>query len=138
MKTHTVELRVRYADTDKMGVVYYANYFQYFEVGRTEYLRGIGHSYRGLEDEEVFFAVTETSCRYLAPARYDDELRITTWVDRLRPSRIDFRHIVENTRDGVEVATGRVVLACVTREGRPRAIPAAVSEGIEVTEARES
>ncbi|MDP6106940.1 MAG: thioesterase family protein [Candidatus Brocadiia bacterium] len=134
MKSHTEELRVCYADTDRMGWVYYGNYLRYFEIGRTEYLREAGATYRDLDERGVFFAVSEASCRYLEPARYDDVLRITTWVERLRPTRIDFAHLVERKGDGARVAEGSVVLACVNGSGRPARLPEEVTGAVEVRE----
>ena len=132
MKTHTVDIRVRYAETDQMGAVYYANYLLYFETGRTEYLRGLGTSYRSLEEGGVYFPVVEVNCRYLGGAHYDDELQIITWVDRLRPTRIDFRHLVVRKGDGARLASGHVVLACLDSGGRPIRIPEPVTKNIEL------
>ena len=132
MKIHTAQARVRYAETDKFGSVYYANYLVYFEMGRTEYLRSLGTSYRNLEEEGVYFLVTEVNCHYLNGAQYDEELDIHTWVDRLRPTRIDFRHLIVRKADGVRTATGHVVLACVNARGRPTRIPEPVIKGIEL------
>ena len=127
-------IRTRYAETDQMGAVYNAHFLSYFEVGRTEYLRDAGFRYRDLEARGVYLVVTEAHCRYLAPARYDDVLVVTTWVDRLRPTRIDFRHRIAREEDGTVIAEGHLVLACVDRSGRPRAIPPEVREAIEIGE----
>ena len=132
MKIHTVGVRVRYAETDRMGVVYYANYLTYFETGRTEYLRALGTTYRELEEAGVYFPVVEASCKYLGRAGYDDELELLTWVDRLRPTRIDFRHLIVGRRAGAHLASGHVVLACVDRRGRPRRLPESVTRNIEL------
>ena len=126
-------LRVRYAETDRMGVVYNSHFLTYFEVGRTEFLRAAGFRYRDLEARGVHLVVAEAHCKYLAPARYDD-LALTTWVDRLRPTRIDFRHRIAREGDGTVVAEGHLVLACVDENGRPRAIPPDVKAAFEVTE----
>ena len=133
MKTHITQIRTRYAETDQMGVVYNAHFLSYFEVGRTEYLRAAGFRYRDLEARGVHLVVTEAHCRYLAPARYDDVLTVTTWVDRLRPTRLDFRHRIARAEDDVVVAEGHLVLACVDGNGRPRAIPPDVKGAIETT-----
>ncbi len=134
MKTDTVEIRARYAETDQMGVVYNAHFLTYFEVARTEYLRKLGTAYRDLEAKGFFLVVTEVWCRYLGPARYDDALEVTTWVERLRPTRIDFRHSVRRTGappgEGA-VAEGRVVLACVNRDRRPQGLPPEVTGVVE-------
>lgn len=84
-------LRVRYAETDQMGVVYYANYFIWFEIGRVEFLRSLGFSYREMEaEDDCFIPVVDTSCRYKAPARYDEELELETRILHLRPSVLKF------------------------------------------------
>src|SRR5512134_312708 len=83
-------LRVRYAETDKMGVAYYANYFCWFEVGRAELLRSSGYTYRALEEQGVMLPVIEASCRYLQPGRYDDELQVTATGQLLSPVRLAF------------------------------------------------
>jgi len=81
---HAYELPVRYGDTDQMGVAYYANYLYWFEIARTEWLRAHGKSYRELEAEGVILPVTEAYCRYLASARYDDRLKLWSWVASTR------------------------------------------------------
>lgn len=121
------QIRVRYAETDRMGVVYNSHFLVYFEVGRTEYMRRLGTAYRELEERGVFLVVVEAHCRYRGPAHYDDVLEMTTWAERVRPTRIDFRHRIRKPPDR-PVAEGRVVLACVDQEGRPRKLPDAVRE----------
>jgi len=116
-------VRVRYAETDQMGVVYYANYLVWFEVGRTELLRSLGWSYRDMEAEGVGLPVIEANCAYLRPARYDDELEIRTIGALLSPVRMEFRYAVVRSADGLEVATGRTLHASVNREGRPCRLP---------------
>jgi len=91
----TTELRVRYAETDQMGVVYYANFFVWFEIGRVELLRSFGSSYRQLETEyDCMIPVIDARCRYRAPARYDDEIQIETWPALVRESVIKFAYQV--------------------------------------------
>ena len=80
MKAHETEIRVRYQETDNMGVVYYANYLVWFEVARTEYLRAFGIAYKDLETKGMYLIVAGVSCSYRSPARYDDCVRIKTWV----------------------------------------------------------
>ena len=134
MKTHTVEIRVRYVETDQGRAVYNAHFLTYFEVGRTEYLRRLGTAYRYLEAEGFYLVVTEAHCKYLSPARYDDLLEVTSWVERVRPTRLDFRHRVHRKADGVPIAEGHLVLACVDRGMRPCALPAKVADAIEPCE----
>lgn len=132
MDTHSVKVRVCYADTDRMGVVYYGNYLRYFEIARTEYLRALGTAYRDVEEQGAFLTVSEATCKYLSPARYDDMLAITTWVDRLRPTRVDFRHVVTRESGGARLAEGHVVLACVDDRGRPMRVPETVTRPMQV------
>ncbi|MFW6119086.1 MAG: acyl-CoA thioesterase [Planctomycetota bacterium] len=136
MATQTVDIRVRYAETDQMGVVYNSHFLVYFEVGRTEYLRALGTTYRELEEQGVYLAVVEAHCRYLGPARYDDLLELTTWVERLRPTRIDFAHEVRRKEDGASVAEGRIVLACLDEEGHPRRLPGEITRAVQTAEER--
>ena len=116
-------IRVRYAETDQFGVVYFGNYFTYFEVSRGEFFRKVvGMSYREAEERGLFFVVAEACCRYLRPARYDDLLRIETRVSKVGRSSMEFLHRVY--RDGELVAEGREVLVSVDRSGRPIPLPA--------------
>jgi acyl-CoA thioester hydrolase len=131
MKVHSLQLRVRYGETDRGGVVYYANYLDYFEVGRTEYLRALGAAYRALEEDGLRFVVTEARCRYLAPAGYDDELEVLSWVERMRPTRIDFGSLAVLRGERRPVAAGRVVLACIDEDRRPHRVPRRVAERVE-------
>ena len=110
---HTIELRVRYAETDAMGVVWHANYLTYFEVARTEALRATGKfSYRALEDSGIIMPVVEVGLSYFSPARYDDELRVTVRVTEPPRARMRFTYEVVK-RDGTRVAEGFTVLAFV-------------------------
>jgi acyl-CoA thioester hydrolase len=123
-------LRVRYADTDKMGVVYYANYLAYFEAGRTEYFRSMGHTYADLEAQGIFLVVVEAHCRYHASARYDEVITVRTWVSRVRRTRIDFRYEVRN-ESGRALVAGHTVLGCLNGAGKPRMLPDDVRETLE-------
>ena len=106
-----MQLRVRYQETDNMGVVYYANYFVWLEVARTEYLRAGGISYRQLEEKGVYLMVVSASCQYKYPARYDDIVRIQSWVSNVKNSSLKFEYklFVEKrliaTGESVHVAT---------------------------------
>ncbi len=88
----TINIRVRYAETDKMGVVYHANYFMWFEIGRCELLRAIGRSYREMEASGIGLPVIEAHCEYKSPARYDDELVVKTTGRLLSPARVEFAY----------------------------------------------
>jgi acyl-CoA thioester hydrolase len=114
-------VRVRYAETDQMNVVYYANYFVWFEVGRTELLRGLGWSYREMEAEGYSLPVIEASCQYLRPAQYDDELQITTTGTLLSPVRLVFDYAIDRAND--RIVTGRTAHASLNPQGRPVRLP---------------
>jgi acyl-CoA thioester hydrolase len=116
-------VRVRYAETDQMGVVYYANYFVWFEVGRTELLRSLGGTYKDLEAEGIFLPVIEASCTYSQASRYDDELDIRTTGKLLSPVRMEFQYEVVRLADQVTTATGRTVHAALNGRGRPCRLP---------------
>lgn len=116
-------VRVRYAETDKMGVVYYANYFVWFEVGRTDLLRGEGWSYREMERDGIALPVIEAHCEYRQSARYDDELDIQTTGTLVSPVRVEFAYEVIRPADGATIAVGRTMHAALDREGRPCRLP---------------
>jgi acyl-CoA thioester hydrolase len=121
-------VRVRYAETDCMGVVYYANYFVWFEIGRTDWLRDTGHSYRAMENEGVQLPVIEAHCEYRRAARYDDELEIRTRATLLTPVRIRFDY--EIVRGDETLVTGHTIHAALDGSGRPCRLPAPVRETI--------
>lgn len=121
-------VRVRYAETDQMGVVYYSNYFVWFEVGRTDLLRESGLTYRELEAQGVSLPVIEAQCEYHRSARYDDDLEILTTGALLSPVRVEFTYRIVKPQDGAELATGRTVHAVLDRDGRPCRLPARASE----------
>ena len=127
----TIDIRVRYAETDKMGVVYYANYFVWFEVGRCELLRTIGRSYRELEAEGIGLPVIEAHCEYKSPARYDDALRVKTTGKLLSPARVEFAYEISRPCDGTVNATGRTVHAAIDTSGRPCRLPDYIRELLE-------
>lgn len=110
----TTELRVRYSETDQMGYCYYGNYAQYFEVGRVEALRGIGMSYKALEDRGVMLPVSTFDVKYLAPAKYDDLLSIETRITEQKGARLLFSY--EIRIDDRLIATGSTTLVFVSKE----------------------
>ncbi|MFQ3651751.1 MAG: thioesterase family protein [Gemmataceae bacterium] len=116
-----IQIRVRYAETDRMGLLHHANYLIYFEQARTELLRERGATYKALEDQGFLLVLTRIEVRYRRPAHYDDLLTIRTSVDRITHVRIDHRY--EVFRAGELLAEGTSTLACVNREGRPQALP---------------
>ena len=121
-------VRVRYADTDKMGVAYYANYFVWFEVGRTDLLRQSGWSYREMESEGFSLPVIEAQCAYRAPARYDDEIEVRTSGMLVSPVRLQFRYEIVRIADRLTLATGATVHAALNRSGRPARLPDRVKD----------
>src|SRR5262245_957727 len=116
-------IRVRYAETDQMGVVYYANYFVWFEVGRTDLLRASGWSYREMENEGFSLPVVDAQCAYRAPARYDDEIEVRTSGVLVSPVRVKFTYEIVRVDDLLMLATGATVHAALNRNGRPSRLP---------------
>ena len=117
-------VRVRYAETDQMGVVYHANYLVWFEVGRVELIRQMGISYKDMErDEGCGIAVAEVTARYKVPARYDDELAIRTRVRAVRGSLIRFGYEVVRVEDGALLCVGETVHVVVGKDMKRRLLP---------------
>jgi acyl-CoA thioester hydrolase len=128
MRDSTSTVRVRYAETDKMGVVYYANYLVWFEVARTDWLRETGWTYRAMELEGLGLPVIEAHCEYKASARYDDEVQVKTTARLVSPVRLAFDYTVWRVADNVLIASGHTVHACIDQSGRPARLPARVKE----------
>ncbi|HWG41319.1 MAG TPA: thioesterase family protein [Gemmataceae bacterium] len=126
MTSGDITIRVRYAETDRMGLLHHANYLIYFEQGRTELLRSNGLSYKDLEDQGYLLVLTKIEVRYRWPARYDDLLTLKTTTVRTTMVRIDHRY--ELFCEGRLLAEGSSTLACVDREGRPQALPDFLSQ----------
>lgn len=120
---HSTDIRVIYGDTDRMGVVYYANYLRYFEAARNEYFRARGGRYRDMEQEGVMLPVIEAGVRYRAPARYDDLLRVDIAITEIRRVSLRFGYRVRRAEDSEVLAEGHTVHACVDREHRPVRLP---------------
>jgi len=117
-------IRVRYAETDQMGVVYHANYFIWFEVGRVELFRQMGFNYRDLEEQEqCYMAVAEARCRFKAPARYDDEVRIRTSLKHMRNSFIQFGYEAIRVSNGELLAEGETMHIVTDAQMNKRALP---------------
>ena len=123
MPSSVSTVRVRYAETDKMGVVYYANYLVWFEVARAELLRSLGWSYREMESEGVALPVIEAQCAYHKPAKYDDELDVRAEGQMLSPVRMQFTYEVVRRGDTALTASGKTVHAAVDVNGRPCRLP---------------
>ena len=120
-ESNEIEIRVRYAETDRMGFLHHANFFVYFEMGRTELLRSRGISYRDVEDAGHYLVIIDLGCKYRRPARYDDLVTLRTTVKRV--THVKIMHEYQVWREGVLLAEGHSTLACVDREGRPQALP---------------
>jgi acyl-CoA thioester hydrolase len=121
LASHTIHLRVRYPEVDAMGYLHHSRHLQYFELGRVELLRARGTSYADLEAAGVFFVVVKAAVQYRQPARYDDELTLTTTITRATTVRYD--HTYELERGDDVLATGQTTIACVNREGQVIPIP---------------
>lgn len=131
MKFHELEVRVRYAETDQMGVVYHGNYAQYFEMGRVEWLRNLGLSYAFMEKNGVMLPVVSLTINYKKPARYDDLLRVRTIFKKQESVRIEFDYEIYNEKAEL-LTTGNSVLVFVDmKTGRPVSPPDYVTERLE-------
>lgn len=126
-----VEFRVRYAETDAMGFAYHTHYLVWCEVGRTNFLRELGTSYADLERRGVYLAVSEADIRYHAPARYDDRIRVSTLLTRVRSRGVVFDYRVSKAPSGRTLATARTRLVCLDRDGHPLVLPVELRERLE-------
>lgn len=124
---HEIEIRVRYQETDAMGVLHHANYLTYFELGRTELLRANGYDYKRIEEGGIFMVIVHVECRYRRPARYDDLLRLRTTTSRVTAAKIE--HAYELYRGADLLAEGKSTLACVDRQGAVQRVPDWLREG---------
>ncbi|WP_420317635.1 acyl-CoA thioesterase [Ekhidna sp.] len=123
MYTHEIQLRVRYADTDKMGFAYYGNYPRYYEIARVESFRSLGYPYKEMEESGVGMPVLDMSVKYLAPARYDDLLTIKLIIPEMPRARMRFLYEISN-EEGKLINTGETILAFMNLEtGRPVKMP---------------
>ncbi|MSR56983.1 MAG: acyl-CoA thioesterase [Planctomycetaceae bacterium] len=122
LSEHEIQIRVRYSETDAMGFLHHANYFVYFEEGRTELLRAQGGNYREMEEQGLFMVVVSLECKYRKPARYDDVLSLRTRVVRITLAKIE--HAYQITRGGELLTEARSILACVDGSGAVQRLPA--------------
>ena len=122
-KVNTAEIKVRYAETDKMGIVYYANYLVWFEVARTEYLLSQGLDYREVEKDGLFMAVVESHCVYKAPARYGDTVLVDAWPLDVKHSSLRFNYKVYRKSDRLLLCEGYTTHVLIDKDLRPRKIP---------------
>ena len=123
-----VELRVRYAETDRMGVVYHANYLVWCEIGRTEFIRSRGMTYAEMERRGTMLAVADATLRFHAPARYDDPIRVATTLTEVRSRTITFEYLVTHAGTGERLVTARTTLVSLDADGRTVAMPRAIRE----------
>src|SRR5437762_12516319 len=121
--THCIEFRVRYAETDRMQVVYHANYLIWCEIGRTEFIRALGTPSAKLERQNVTLAVVEASMRFHSAARYDNLIRVTTTVNDVRSRTITFDYVITNAETGERFVTASTKLASLTRDSRLTSLP---------------
>ena len=129
----TIEVRVRYAETDQMGIVYHANYLPWCEIARTELIRRRGRSYAELERDGVRLAVSEATLRYHAPARYDDLIRVDCWAEEVRSRAVTFVYLVSRVEEGKEperLVSARTALIALDPSGRPRKLPSDLIESL--------
>jgi acyl-CoA thioester hydrolase len=131
-------VRVRYAETDQMGVVYHGNFFEWFEIGRVELLRQLGFEYKRMElDDDCFIVVAEARCRYHKPAHYDDLLRIRTCITESGNRIVRFAYELINEATGELLATGETAHVICNRQGRPRTLPDKYRKALGVPESPE-
>jgi acyl-CoA thioester hydrolase len=123
-KTAETRIRVRYAETDQMGVVYYANYLVWMEVARVELCKACGFNYKNMErDDGILLAVAEANCRYASPARFDDEVVIKSWIEQAGNRMATFAYEMCNSSDGRKIATGFTRHIFLTADFRPTKLP---------------
>jgi acyl-CoA thioester hydrolase len=124
VRSYETRFRVRYAETDQMGVVYYANYLIWMELGRAEYCRAAGIRYRDMEvEDDVLLAVVEAHCRYLSPARYDDEIAVKTWVAKANRRMVQFQYEICEAQSGRALASGETKHMFLGAGMRPVKLP---------------
>lgn len=124
LPSHETRFRVRYAETDQMGVVYYANYLVWMELGRAEYCRAAGIRYKDMEERDgVRLAVVDAHCRYLRPARYDEEIAVITWVARSNRRAVEFHYRIHDAASGNKIAEGETRHVFLGPDMRPMKLP---------------
>lgn len=112
-------IRVRYKETDQMGVVYHGNYFTWFDIGRTEFFRGLNMLYGQLEETGILLPVIEANCQYIKPAKYDDEIIICTKLVKLKGVRLEFEYTLRKKKDNLLIAKGSTIHAFVDKDLKP-------------------
>lgn len=132
-RTSSLELRVRYAETDKMGVVYHSHYLIWCELGRTDHIRDCGMSYREMEEAGIMLAVAEANVRYRAPARYDDLVRVETTLTNVSSRAVTFDYLITNAATGERLATARTLLVALDPSHRVVALPGSIRARLETS-----
>ncbi|HEY9450947.1 MAG TPA: thioesterase family protein [Gemmatimonadaceae bacterium] len=130
-RTSSLELRVRYAETDMMGVVYHSNYLVWCEIGRTDHIRSSGMTYRQMEEAGILLAVAEATIRYRAPARYDDLIRVETMLTDVSSRAVTFEYLITNAATTERLATARTVLIALDPSHRVIKLPLDIRERLE-------
>ena len=139
LEYHDATVRVRYAETDQMGIVYHANYLVWFEVGRVELMRALGIEYKKMETEDdCHIVVADAHCRYRHSARYDEVLRIRTRIAEARSRTIQFSYEVIRDADGEILATGETMHIICGRNSRPKRLPDVIRDVLAASEAAQS
>jgi acyl-CoA thioester hydrolase len=134
MKPHTIKIRVRYSETDQMGVVHHSRYFNYLEIARIEYLRSLGVNYARLEKEGVYLAVFEASCKYKAPAHFDDVLIVETCPTRLTVAKLELAYKIHKEEEGQLILEGSTTLVCLDSNFRPHRMPEEICKALGMEE----
>ena len=118
---HSIEIRVRYSETDAMGLLHHSNYLSYFEIGRTELFRAQGGSYRRMEELGLYFVVAKIDVRFRRPAKYDDVLTLKTEISRVTPAKLEHHYCL--MRESVVLTEANSVIACINQAGEVQRIP---------------
>ena len=132
-RTTSLELRVRYAETDKMGVVYHSHYLIWCELGRTDHIRESGMSYREMEEGGILLAVAEASVRYRSPARYDDLVRVDTTLSDVSSRAVTFDYVISNAETHARLATARTLLVALDTSHHVVTLPSTIRERLEAS-----
>lgn len=130
MPSHEIKVRVRYVETDQMGIAHHSHYFAWLELARTSLLESVGYRYADLEREGILMPVMEASCRYRAPVKYDDELRVRCWISEVRRFKVEFQYEIFR-EDEVLATEGKTTLAFLNREGKPSRLPEKLQTALE-------
>ncbi len=127
-----LEIRIRYAETDQMGVCYYSNYLVWFEMGRTEYFRSLGLVYTEFEKKGLFLPVGEVYCRYHKPLRYDDLIVVRTWIKKIGRTSMQFAYKIMKKGESEIIAEGYTTHVFVNKDMKPCRIPNEIRENVQV------